>query len=135
MAKAAVESRIEEMSLSGSDEMSQDKIARLSAQELTRARNVIGASGKGTKIQLTDAQWEAIQNGAVSTNIQKDVIRYADKDRLRQLATPKKQSRQVTASEASLIRSMSASGNTQEEIAKALGISVSTVNSYLHNKS
>lgn len=134
MAKAAVDARIEEMSLSGSDEMSQDKIARLSAQELTRARNVIGASGKGTKIQLTDAQWEAIQNGAVTTNVQKDVIRYADKDRLRQLATPKKQSRQVTSSEASLIRSMSASGSTQEEIAKALGISVSTVNSYLHDK-
>ena len=123
------------MSLTGADEMSQDKIARLSAQELTRARQVLGASGKNTKIQLTDTQWEAIQAGAVSTNTQKEVIRYADKDRLRQLATPKTQSRSVTVAEASLIRSMAASGNSQEEIAKALGISTSTVNNYLHPKS
>lgn len=133
MAKAAVEARVKEMGLSGEDEMSQDKIARLSAQELTRARNAIGASGKGTKIQLTEDQWNAIQDGAVSTATQQKVIRYADKDRLRQLATPKSQSRSVTTAEANLIRSMAASGNTQEEIAKALGISVSTVNSYLHS--
>lgn len=134
MAKAAVDARIKELSVIGDEEMSQDKIARLSAQELTRARNVVGASGKGTKIKLTDSQWEAIQNGAVTTATQKEIIRYADKDRLRQLATPKSQSHSVTKAEASLIRSMAASGNTQKEIAEALGISESTVNAYLHPK-
>lgn len=117
--------------LSNADDTSNAAKRKIATQELTAARAAVGASGKKTKIEITDAEWEAIQNNAISYNQQTQIVRYANKDVLREKATPKVKSRGLQKAEISLIKSMYRSGHTQQEIADAFDISISSVASYI----
>ena len=81
---------------------------------------------KGSSIKLTDREWEAIQSGAVSSNMLKKIISNTDKDTLKKLATPHKTNTISTAKKAR-IEAMLNRGFTLQEIADATGVSVSTV--------
>lgn len=107
--------------------MAKDEEKKLRQRCLTEARAIVGASRH--KIYITDKQWEAVQAGAVSDSFFTEVMRYADKDRLRSLATPKSSAGLSTAKQAR-IRSLKANGYTQQQIADALGVSVTTVKKY-----
>lgn len=91
---------------------------------LQRARRDIGA--KKPMIEITDSEWEAIQNGAVSATMLKDIIKNTDQDELKKRALPKP-GVTLSAATKSRIRAYADKGLTQAEIAKALGISTSTV--------
>lgn len=97
---------------------------------ITEARASVGASGKESKITITDREWEAIQAGAVSDSRLTQILRYSDMDVLRQRATPKATS-VVTPAKASKIKAMRASGYTNAEIAEATGLSRSTISNFL----
>lgn len=112
-------------------EMSKDEIKKISQQELKRARDLIGA--KRTPITVTDREWEAIQAGAISENVLKQILDNTDIDSIRQRATPRSTST-ISAVKANRIKAMSSNGYTQNEIAKALGISATTVSKYLKGK-
>lgn len=105
-------------------------IKKINTQELVRARAMVGADGKGSRIVITPKEWEAIQAGAISDHILSEIITKSDKDTLRQLATPK-QSNTLNTVQANRIKSLKTSGYTIEEIANNLGISTSTVSKYL----
>ena len=99
---------------------------------MTQGRLRVGA--KRTKINITDKQWEAIQAGAISETTLSKILRNADMDKVRQLATPRATTVLTPAKEAK-IRNMRSSGNyTTEQIAKAVGVSTSTVSKYLSGK-
>lgn len=106
-------------------------LKKLSQQALTRAREKVGA--KRHPIEITDKEWEAIQAGAISETRLKKMLKYADMDVLRQKATPRT-TVQLSQGKINRLKNMAASGLTNAEIAKALGISASTVSQYLKGK-
>lgn len=105
-----------------------DELKKIRYQALREARERTGA--KKDDINITDAQWEAIQAGAISKTKLEKILDNADSDRVRELATPRI-NKTVSPSVISRIKSMQANGATQSEIADALGLSTSTVNSVL----
>ena len=112
-------------------ELKNDEIKKAGQQALSRSRaDVNSVSRKDRSIKITDREWEAIQSGAISENILKKILNNADIDELRQRATPRAT---TTLNQAKInrIKAYSASNYTLGEIAKKLGVSVSTVSKYL----
>lgn len=110
-------------------DMTKEELKKISQQELTKARFKVGA--KRLKIIPTSKQWEAIQAGAISNNVLEKILRYSDQDTLKKLATPKGSSTKLAPGKIARLRSMAKSGFTPSEIADAIGISISTVYSYV----
>lgn len=112
-------------------DMKGDEIKKLEQQELTKARLKYGA--KREVIDIEDKEWEAIQAGAISETKLKQILNRADLDRVRQLATPRK-TETINQAQINRIQNYAASGKTINEIAKALGVSTSTVSKYIKGK-
>jgi DNA-binding CsgD family transcriptional regulator len=99
-------------------------LRKIKNQALAEMRVRTGASK--TRVNISDREWDAIQAGAISTNVLTKVLQNADMDRVRQLATPR-QAKLMTATKTSRAKQMMASGYTQAEIASALGVSLTTL--------
>lgn len=112
-------------------DMSKEAYKKIGNQALVEARKVMGASGKDTRITITEREWEAIQAGAISNSKLNKILTKADSDVVRKLATPSKKTG-LTNAQLSMIKSMDASGYTIAEIAKRLGVSSSTVSKNLN---
>lgn len=112
-------------------EFAKDKKAVKKASQIAinNARVSVGASGKGSRIVISSKEWEAIQAGAISDSKLSKILRYADPDRVKELATPRS-STQLSTAKINKIKAMSASGYTNEEIAKAMHLSTSTISKY-----
>lgn len=106
------------------------EIAKIKQAALYDARASVGASGKETRITITEKEWEAIQAGAISDSKLSNILRYTDSDSLKQYALPKTTTQLSTAKQ-NKINSMNSSGYSIAEIAKSLGVSTSTVSKYL----
>ena len=109
-------------------DMSKAEIKKASQMALTKARQQMGA--QRTLIDISDREWAAIQAGAISDNKLMEILRYADTDRVRQLATPRN-TKGLTDTQISMIKSMSNAGYTNQQIAERLNISTSTVSKNL----
>lgn len=110
-------------------DMDKKEIKKAKQLAINNARASVGASGKDSRIKLTDKQWEAIQAGALSDSKVSDILRYADQDDVRQRATPRATT-QLSTAKINKIKAMRASGHTNSDIAEAIGCSVSTINKY-----
>lgn len=107
-------------------------IKKAKQQAITKYREELGSVARRSRnIEITDKEWEAIQKGAISENKLKRILNNTDTDKLRERATPKSSVTQLSAAKISRIKAMSNSNFTLEEIAKALGLSTSTVSKYL----
>lgn len=104
--------------------MAPDKVKKMKAQALEQARARTGAKKK--QIVITPDQWQAIQEGAISTTRLKEIMDNADMDVVRELATPR-ETYLMTNSKTARAQSMLASGYTRAEVAEALGVSLSTL--------
>lgn len=109
-------------------DMDSDDIRKLRGRCITEARAVTGA--KKAQIHISDKEWEAIQNGAISNHRLEQIIDNADLDEVKQLAMPRNTVGMSNA-KVSRAKSMQTRGYTLAEIADALGVSVSTVNKAL----
>ena len=108
--------------------MDDERRTKLAAQQLTKARQIVGAHRE--PVVITDKEWEAIANNALSAAKIERIFLNTDQDKFRERATPKNNKELSTASK-NLIKSMLKSGRyTNAEIAEALGVSVSTINNY-----
>lgn len=107
-------------------------IKKLNQQAVAKYRQKVGAlSRKERNIEITDREWEAIQAGAVSENVLKNILNNTDVDQLKQRATPRTMTT-LNQAKISKINTMNASGNYSiSQIAKACGVSTSTVSDYL----
>lgn len=112
--------------------MSEEEKTKLATRLLMKARANVGAERK--EIVISDKQWEAIQAGAINPTTLKQIFRFADKTRVRQLATPYKNNNSLSKNQISRMKSMSSKGYTNQEIAELLGISTTTVVKYLSGK-
>ena len=129
-ANAVVNAKVRRAKEEG-QELKNDEIKKAGQQALSRSRaDVNSVSRKDRSIKITDREWEAIQSGAISENVLKKILNNADIDELRQRATPRAT---TTLNQAKInrIKAYSASNYTLGEIAKKLGVSVSTVSKYL----
>lgn len=106
----------------------QKEMKKINQQALTNARAEVGA--KRVVINISDREWEAIQAGAISDTKLQQILRHADPDRVKELATPRKKN-ELASWKVSKIKSMNLQGYTNEEIARSLGVSPSTVSNYL----
>ena len=111
-------------------DMTSKEKKKAAQQALTAARQRVGAQRHA--VEISDREWEAIQAGAISENQLYDILKATDIDKLRERATPRET---TTLSNAKInkIDAMKNSGYTIDEIAKAIGVSTSTVNKYLKN--
>ena len=115
-------------------DMEKKDIKKASQQALTKYRSEAGSVARSKRaIQITDREWDAIQAGAISENKLKQILANTDVDALRQRATPKSYTT-VNTAKANRIKAMRASGKTLSEIAKAVGVSTSTVSDYLNDE-
>ena len=108
-----------------------DEKTKAGQKALTKYREEYGSSRRRDRaIQITDKEWEAIQAGAISKSMFKDILNNADADSLRQRAMPKASNTLGTA-KVNKIKQMSKSNFTLEEIAASCDVSVATVAKYL----
>lgn len=111
--------------------MKAEDIKKASQQALSANRKAVGSvSRRDRNIEITDREWEAIQAGAISENKLKQILNNTDADKLKQRAMPRATTTLSTA-KINRIKAMSASNYSLNEIANALGVSTSTVSSYL----
>jgi DNA-binding NarL/FixJ family response regulator len=111
--------------------MEKKDVKKASQQALSKYRSEVGSVARSKRsIKITDREWEAIQAGAISENKLKQILSNTDVDSLRQRATPRSYTT-VNTAKANRIKALSASGKTLSEIAKAVGVSTSTVSEYL----
>lgn len=127
IANARVKAKVQANNITDKDEIS--KIRRAAISD---ARNSTGASGKRTRITISDGEWTAIQSGAISDTTLSEILRYAEPKTVRERATPRRTT-QLSDARISKIKAMANSGHTNAEIAEALGISTSAVSKYLNS--
>lgn len=111
-------------------DMDSDDLKKLKGRALTEARLKTGASKQ--QIKISDAEWEAIQAGAITTNKLKQIVNNSDLDVLKQLAMPRSM-HGISPAQESRIKVLESRGYTLSEIADAVGVSISTVNNVLHS--
>lgn len=111
--------------------MKKSDIKKASQQALSAARQSVGSIARRDRtIDITDREWEAIQKGAISETKLKQILNNTDIDKLRARATPRATNTASTA-QINKIKAMSASNYTLTEIAKATGLSTTTISKYL----
>lgn len=126
IANARVKAKVQDNNITDKDEIS--KIRRAAIND---ARVSTGASGKRTRITISDGEWTAIQAGAISDTTLSEILRYAEPKTVRERATPRATT-QSSEARINRIKALANSGHTNSEIAEALGISTSAVSKYLN---
>ena len=109
---------------SANPDLEPETIKKIKYQALEEARLRTGA--KKNKIKITPEEWDAIQAGAISPSKLTSILTNADMDIVKDLATPKS-AKLMTASKTDRAKRMLAQGYTRQEVASALGVSLSTL--------
>lgn len=102
------------------------EIKKISAVEMQRARDSVGANGKGSKIVFTDKEWEAVQANAISDSMLTKFLNSSDSSEVIKRAMPKA-SKTVSAAKLSKAKAMLGMGYSYADIAKACGVPESTI--------
>ena len=108
-----------------------DKRKKVNAQCLEEARYRVGA--KKNSIVITDRQWEAIQAGAVSSQRLEEILKNTDIDALKKRALPKTP-KGIAPGKLATAKLKLDRGYSSEEVARSLGVSVSTLYRALDKK-
>lgn len=106
--------------------MDADALKKIKGQALMEARVRTGA--KKSDINFSDREWEAIQSGAISASKLDEILKKADIDRVKELSMPR-ENKVMSSSKIARANNMLAAGYTQAEVAAALGVPTSTLNS------
>jgi hypothetical protein len=109
-------------------DMEESEKKKIKGVALENARARMGA--RKQRVEITDAEWDAIQAGAISPTMLEKILNNADLDRVKQLATPKST---VSLSPTSKTKAQSLLnlGYTYAEIAGTLGVSTTAVRNSL----
>ena len=109
-------------------DMTKKELKKAGQQALDKARRQVGA--KKELIKVSEREWEAIQAGAISTNRLQKILNNSDMDTIKQMAMPRSTNK-LSPAKVAHITTLQASGYTNEQIAKKLGVSVSTIVKYM----
>ena len=109
-------------------DMTKKELKKAGQQALDKARRQIGA--KKEMIEISEKEWEAIQSGAISTNKLQQILNNCNMDTVKQMAMPRT-TNSLSQAKINHIGTLKSSGYTNEQIAKKLGVSVSTIIKYM----
>ena len=109
-------------------DMDAAQIKKLKGQVLAETRDRVGASKK--RIEITAKEWEAIETGAISNALLKQILDNTNLDVVQSYATPRSQSI-MTPSKIARAKIYLSQGRAMSEIADALGVSVSLLSKTL----
>jgi hypothetical protein len=112
-------------------EMDSAELKKVKALALEEGRARTGAEKQAIKV--TPRQWEAIQAGAISTNMLTKILDNGDLNIIKELATPRERT-VMSDSMLSRARGMMKTGASQADVAAALGVPTSTLDSALNPK-
>lgn len=101
-----------------------DDLKKLKSRELIKARIQVGADPH--KVDITDAEWTAIQAGAVTRNLLENILKNTDLTAIRQRAMPRTFTA-MSPAKVTRARTMADQGRTRSEIADILGVSISSL--------
>lgn len=107
----------------------QEAYKKVRYKELVKAR--LRYRVEGQDFDITDKEWEAIQNNAVSPSFLEQVLTYANADKVKKLAMPKNYAA-MSPSRIALAKRMKDSGYSNEEVANKLGVSVTELDHALY---
>ena len=105
-------------------DMEKVTLKKIKSQALNEMRARVGA--KKTRIEITKHEWDAIQAGAIRKTKLDQILTHADLDQVRQHATPRRPHK-MTSAKISRARQLLAAGYTQAQVAKDLGVSLTTL--------
>lgn len=108
--------------------MDKEHKKKIKSQALANARTLAGA--KKEKIDINEKEWSAIQSGAISSTLLRQIIDNADDKKLKEYALPR-QTNGLSDAKKARIKSMHNSGFTTADIAETIGISTSAVSKAL----
>ena len=101
---------------------------RVKAQIIEEQRARAGTTKRSERnIPITDREWEAIQSGALHHSKVKQILDNTDLDDIRERATPRDNKRGMTSSSIARAKAMLRMGYSQADVAKAIGVSVTTL--------
>jgi len=109
-------------------DMDASQIKKLKGQVLAEQRDRVGANKK--RIEITQHEWEAIESGAISNTLLKQILDNTNLDVVQSFATPRS-SVLMSASKIARANIYISQGRAMSEIADALGVSVSTLSKAL----
>jgi len=112
-------------------DMDDADLKKVKAKALKAARIRVGA--KKTLIDITPKEWEAIQAGAISKTQLEKILENTDLDKIKELATPREK-RGMSAGDYSRALQMLANDYSRADVARQLGVSVSTLNAALRGE-
>lgn len=113
-------------------DMDKDDIKKLRNQCQKIARERLGL--KRFEVTFTDKQWEAVQHGAITNNTLKQLLARSDIDQVRRLSMPRAPRPKLSTAKISSARSMINNGAVIADVAKELGVSVTTLRNALDGK-
>jgi len=100
------------------------ELKKLKGRTLQYMRERTGANK--TKVTFTDAEWKAVQSGAVSNSFLERLLKNADDKHVKQLSMPRER-QTLSPARRSRVENMLARGYTYAEVAKTLDIPMGTV--------
>jgi len=106
------------------------EVKKIKQLALNQARIRTGAHKD--RIELTQAEWDAIQAGAISTHKLSEILNHSNPDTVKRLAMPKTQPK-MSSAKIARAQSMLAAGYTQAEIAAHLGVGLTTLKEGISN--
>lgn len=112
--------------------MDKAEVKKMEYLILEEARARVGA--KKEPVTISDKEWEAIQAGALRPTKLNEILNNTDLNRVKELATPRPKLLMTPAKEAKAARLLD-SGATQSEVARQLGVSLTTLTNYLNGGS
>lgn len=129
LANSAIRSKMNSLGNDISKSDRKDIRKKIASQEIAKARSAVGIKKGERIIDISDGEWKAIQEGAISPTKFEKILLYADQDQLRKRATPRSDTT-LNSAKVAKIKAMH-STYTIREIADSLGVSTSTVSKYL----
>lgn len=126
-----VAKQLYDIKLEDNPDMSKDEKRKQRGKSLTTARELVGAAKQ--RVYITDEEWEAIQNNAITKTKLQAILNNANNDRVMELVMPHKETK-VTPAIRATMKNMIAAGYTLEEVADHFNVSVSEVSSQTSGK-
>lgn len=118
--------------LQANPDMDKAELKKVRTLALNEARNRVGA--QKYRIDLTPMEWDAIQAGAISNEKLSKILDNMDDKDIKALATPRVKPAMLPAS-VTRAQNMLKADYTRAEVADALGVSVTTLNTVLEGGS
>lgn len=115
--------------LEANPDMDKAELKKLKTLALAEGRNRTGAHK--ARIEVTPMEWNAIQAGAISNHKLEAILANMDDDKVKALATPREKPT-MTPANMTRAKAMLNADFTRAEVADALGVSVTTLNTVLN---